>query len=123
MHRRNGITLIEQVLRSKIETLDLQRNKLGFKTGAFILNELGKMNDSKKIALRNCDLQYNPMSLALRQSVGKAFATAHGDTFDATLAVSSLESTQKRRPSPAPHHEEATTPVPEEEEEQEKEET
>ena len=119
MNDKNGITLIKQVLRSRIETLDLQRNKLGFKTGAFIVNELSTLTNGKKISLRSCDLSYNPMSAGLCASICKALAVLHGEVYEGPTTFSSLGSTQKRRrASPSPHPDAAATPVLEEEDEE-----
>ena len=43
MNDKNGVLLMRQVLNSRIEHVALQRNKLGFKTGSFILSELTRL--------------------------------------------------------------------------------
>lgn len=51
-----------------IETINLQRNNLGFKTGAFIMNLLIQCNETK---LRDIDLRYNTISKLVQNSINK----------------------------------------------------
>ena len=73
MNDKNGVLLMRQVLNSRIEHIALQRNKLGFKTGSFILGELTRL---KRTSLCACDLGYNPMSAALKRSIYKLISAS-----------------------------------------------
>ena len=57
--------------RCPIEVLNLARNNLGFKTGAFIMSMLVQAQVKTSTKLQRIELQYNTISLLVQNSVKK----------------------------------------------------
>lgn len=56
---------------SMLETLNLSRNNLGFKTGAIVMNLLVEPQIKETTLLRVIDLNYNTISSLLQNSINK----------------------------------------------------
>jgi len=80
MGDRFGIIFFESVLmkNSSLERVNLQRNGLGFKTGAKLMSLLIQ---KKKTKLKEVDLRYNTISHLVQNSIGKLIEQAGQPTY------------------------------------------
>ena len=72
-----AIALVDKVLCSRLECVNIAQNGLGFKTGQFILNHLkGCCNKGKnsRIHLKKIELQFNLMSDSMVERIQAALA-------------------------------------------------
>jgi intergrase/recombinase len=60
-----------------IEILNIARNCLGFKTGAYIMNLLINPEVKQYTRMRSIDLSYNTISLLVQNSVKKLLSETH----------------------------------------------
>jgi hypothetical protein len=56
---------------SSLQNLNLSRNLLGFKTGAYLMNLLVDPQVKASTHIRVCDLSYNTISTLLQNSINK----------------------------------------------------
>jgi len=63
--------LLAFVTATSLESVNFQRNLLGFKTGAYLMNLLVVPEINSTTRLRVCDLKYNTISLLLMNSIDK----------------------------------------------------
>jgi hypothetical protein len=63
--------LLAFVTTTSLESVNFQRNLLGFKTGAYLMNLLVVPEINSTTRLRVCDLKYNTISLLLMNSIDK----------------------------------------------------
>lgn len=72
MGDKYAIKLINTLFRAQnIETINLTRNNLGFKTGAMVMNLLVEQEVKNKTRIKAVDLGYNTISMLLQNSINK----------------------------------------------------
>ena len=95
-----AIKLLHFVLNaSSLESVNLSRNLLGFKTGAFLMNLLVAPEIYGTTHLRICDLRYNTISVLLQNSIDHLLSeTVYAlsmQNFEATSTFENLTSHQQ----------------------------